>query len=368
MKQILYTLLLAGLSHFPLTITTFYVAPILAAGLLGSQEARGQVFLPPKGDINIHQSLDATTNAKIYNAGKTKSQRDSILDVRFAEDWTNQVPSAENWNCDQYALETVVHAYNWGEGVYYNNNPLYNNYAGSELDLQKLYQNGGTLKDAGTLGLPMCFASLTDSITKPAGHTMNAVLTGDDATKFEDWTFKEPSNDLSEKPGQGTFPYNCKHVKIEYPYLFKKSGQEKNFFTWKILEFEVTNGVGKLIYNINDDNTTIIPWASPEPLNKYIHLIEKRSDIIDTATKYHQLENSVKVYPNPAHNYINIESKLNEETTNKITIFDITGRLIREYTTREPIEKIDVSDLPAAMYHIRIVASNQVYNGKFIKR
>jgi hypothetical protein len=353
----------------------FYTSLIVAAGLLASQEAKGQAFMPPKGNINMFQSLDTTENAKIYNAAKTKEQRDSIIAVRLAEDWVDQVPyDLSLWNCNQYELQLIVNSRNWGDGIISDDRPLYNNYSGSELDLQKIYQNGGTLENIGLLGLPTYYLGLYDENTLKDGHGMNAILTGNDAIKFEDWTFIEPQNDaINVKPGQSSvFPKNCKQVQIYYNYLFKNKTHEKNLGMIKVLEFEVTDGKGTLTYNINNDNTTIIPWASPDPLNKYIKLIEKRSDIIDDVKEY-TLENTVDVYPNPAHNYINIESKLNEPTTNKIKIFDITGRLVKEYTTMEAREQIDVSDLPAAIYLVnteRKTNNGQIYKetDKFVKQ
>ncbi|MFH2096582.1 MAG: T9SS type A sorting domain-containing protein, partial [Bacteroidota bacterium] len=73
------------------------------------------------------------------------------------------------------------------------------------------------------------------------------------------------------------------------------------------------------------------------------------------------------IYPNPASDYINIES---DEPVNWIGIYSVNGMLVREYKFNELTNrnmKIDVSDLPAGVWYIRIQSGKQITGGKFIK-
>ncbi len=61
------------------------------------------------------------------------------------------------------------------------------------------------------------------------------------------------------------------------------------------------------------------------------------------------LEETIKLYPNPASSYITIES--NGQTTNGLAqLYDLTGRAIMQLTYNE---QIDVSGLPSGLYLVR---------------
>lgn len=115
---------------------------------------------------------------------------------------------------------------------------------------------------------------------------MNVILTGDDATKFEDWTIIEPQNDqINIKPRdvKSYFTKTCEIVQIYYNYVIIINGT-KRFGGYLMLEFKITEGIAELTYNVNKDTNlerTIEGW---KPRNELVHLIEKRSDL-HTATK-----------------------------------------------------------------------------------
>ena len=76
----------------------------------------------------------------------------------------------------------------------------------------------------------------------------------------------------------------------------------------------------------------------------------------------------VKVYPNPANNYVFIELK---ESTEKITIeiFDMPGNLVKAATFGNPQKytSIPVEDLSRGLYSIRIKSVNGLAVRKFVK-
>jgi hypothetical protein len=367
MKQFLYVLIITWFSHAPLSLCNLYALPIVAASLFSTQEAKGQDFLPPKGNINMFQSLDNTVNAQIYNNAKTRAQRDSIIDIRLKEDWTKEIRARGPplypyiWVCNQSMLQLTVNSHNFGKDTYLEDHIWYNGYEGS--DLEQIYTNGGTLKDMGKLGLPSYSLGLNDDITLPEGHAMNVIVTGDDVTKFENWSCIEPQGGIRVKPGEYSLPATCHSVQIYYQYLFRNDKNEKHYCSWKVLEFELIDGVAKLIYNINDDNKTIIPWASPESLNKYIHLIEKRSDIL-MGLQPQLLMSQVKIYPIPAKDFINIELP-NSPLELQVKIYSLNGSLLQTALVKKTL---NIEKLKSGLYIIEVTDGMKVYNGKFNKR
>jgi hypothetical protein len=226
--------------------------------------------------INPFISPDTTEAAKIYNTNNDLSleaiaAKNTLVDNRIKASRVHTIPPNDNplWNCNQWSQQQVINAYNFGDNVYdlQWNKLLYNGYKG--FVLQQLYANGGTLADEGIDGLPMFAVSMTDSITLPSGHAMNLVFTGNNVLKQSDRNNIEPRDGVTQvQPGQINIPLNCKHFIIGYPYIFKNSDHDKNFTSFRILEFQIVNGVMSLTYNINDDPN----------FNKSIHLITEREN------------------------------------------------------------------------------------------
>ena len=226
----------------------------------------------------------------------------------------------------------------------------------------------------GKLGLPTYEVDLNDDITLPDGHGMNAILTGDTLTNFNNWNLIEPQTDATNvKPKEQYIPENCKHVQILYNYLFKNDTHEKNFWQIKVLEFEIIDGKATLTYNINNDNNLVYNADNLDndprlyvPLNERVHVFETRQEAI-TSNKTLTLENIAKVYPNPANNYINIEIPNNNHNQINTEIYTIEGKLLKT-EQKDNGEEIDVSNLKEGMYLVRTTAGNTKYNGKFVKR
>lgn len=74
---------------------------------------------------------------------------------------------------------------------------------------------------------------------------------------------------------------------------------------------------------------------------------------------------SVKIYPNPAVNELNIETDLGENTTAEI--FDISGLKVMTANLKGS-DKIDVSSLPSGVYIIRVSGEKGLETLKFIKK
>lgn len=70
----------------------------------------------------------------------------------------------------------------------------------------------------------------------------------------------------------------------------------------------------------------------------------------------------VKVYPNPASNFVSINS-----SADKILIYSIDGQLIRTVENYSANQFIDVNDLGQGTYILKIYSSKEVKIGKFVK-
>ena len=62
-------------------------------------------------------------------------------------------------------------------------------------------------------------------------------------------------------------------------------------------------------------------------------------------------ENTVALYPNPAGTFVRIDG-LDENSCKEICIFDLTGRLVKQYSY---CNELNVSDLHNGVYMLRVV-------------
>jgi hypothetical protein len=76
-----------------------------------------------------------------------------------------------------------------------------------------LYASFGIAQD--TFNLPLYIATVT---TPDFGHSLNAILIGDDPTLFTNWFFLEPETGTAAQPGDWDLPWNAE-VQIQLPAL-----------------------------------------------------------------------------------------------------------------------------------------------------
>lgn len=79
------------------------------------------------------------------------------------------------------------------------------------------------------------------------------------------------------------------------------------------------------------------------------------------------MNNSINLYPNPTSDILNIDNKTNEIILN-VSVYSISGALIKEVKSTSTIESISVSDLQTGMYFVKLNSNGNVKNYKFIKR
>lgn len=106
-------------------------------------------------------------------------------------------------------------------------------------------------------------------------------------------------------------------------------------------------------------NDTSINY-SPSSSGNYAVQITKNS-CIDTSscesvviTSIEQLPKNLidNAYPNPAQNYIQIDFTQNGE--NKVSVFDLSGKIVTQYTSTKSSSQLNVSNYEKGMYTIRV--------------
>lgn len=79
------------------------------------------------------------------------------------------------------------------------------------------------------------------------------------------------------------------------------------------------------------------------------------------------LEFEIRVYPNPANDCLNIEIPALSGLAD-ISIYDLTGRMIRKTDSYEVLTKIDISSFNPGTFIIKITTGNSIKTIKFVKQ
>jgi hypothetical protein len=75
-----------------------------------------------------------------------------------------------------------------------------------------------------------------------------------------------------------------------------------------------------------------------------------------------ELDNAVKLYPNPVVDYLHLVTDIAIE---RVTIYDLTGRVVRQIN--QPANSIDLSDLSSGIYLLQATSAQGQSMQKFIK-
>ena len=83
-------------------------------------------------------------------------------------------------------------------------------------------------------------------------------------------------------------------------------------------------------------------------------------------SKQQQMFTRLEVFPTLASNYLFVNAS--EMLQGQINIVDTNGQIIKRYQQNEPQMQLNVSDLPAGIYFVQIVAGDTVLVEKFVKQ
>lgn len=78
------------------------------------------------------------------------------------------------------------------------------------------------------------------------------------------------------------------------------------------------------------------------------------------------IENEINIYPNPATKYITIETNNNEPKS--VILYDALGKVVDDISTNENSIIIDVKNLPAGIYIVKIKNGNSIITQNFVKQ
>lgn len=137
-------------------------------------------------------------------------------------------------------------------------------------------------------------------------------------------------------------------------YIINKIGFDIYFFgRLGIMLLVLNDELGELrCYSDNDINYVAPDW-------------DHECDYINTNVKTDIIENFT-IYPNPAGEYIILESGLNIIT--RITVYDKLGRKMITYKTRENNATINLETIPSGMYFLGTSIYDKTIYTKFIKQ
>jgi aryl-phospho-beta-D-glucosidase BglC (GH1 family) len=128
-------------------------------------------------------------------------------------------------------------------------------------------------------------------------------------------------------------------------------------------------GYNNLYVSSDNGATTGMPCSRTTAQNwEYFNWTYIRNELIATGISDLPEANRYKVFPNPAQNSINISSipsGLNSHTS--VIIYDLSGRAVIHTLLTGSQNTIDISNIPDAVYLMRIIESQKSISVKFIK-
>ena len=88
---------------------------------------------------------------------------------------------------------------------------------------------------------------------------------------------------------------------------------------------------------------------------------------IEIHVNYQEINNNISIFPNPAHNYLNLTLPKNNPNT-EIKIYSLLGELQFMSTVKNQNSVVDISELTKGIYIIEIASGNNITRSKFIKQ
>ena len=116
---------------------------------------------------------------------------------------------------------------------------------------------------------------------------------------------------------------------------------------------------------INDAMVTV---ADIEASNGVVHVIDAVLLPPSLVSVNPVSEGQIKVSPNPASTFIEIQLPADLGGEKQFLIMDANGKLISTQKTQDQYRKLDVSNLPAGMYFLRIDTASGSYFDKIVIR
>lgn len=89
---------------------------------------------------------------------------------------------------------------------------------------------------------------------------------------------------------------------------------------------------------------------------------QQPSFTISTVAENHDIDYSIKAYPNPADDYIILEVDKVSYNDTRFKLFDLNGRLLKEKPISGTKTTISFSGFTSGLYYLHVVENRQVIN------
>lgn len=163
----------------------------------------------------------------------------------------------------------------------------------------------------------------------------------------------------------GSEAYEGVLVKVEFATC---SNANAGFGEWTVWNSPTSINIDDMIFAFTPTQGAAYDITGPVyySFSTYKILPRDANDIVlvsQVGMQENQLEN-IKVYPNPASNFVTIES-VNQLNAN-IMMLDTRGAIVKQFNLTNTSERIDISDLSSGIYHIRVISSEGLAQYKLV--
>ncbi len=142
---------------------------------------------------------------------------------------------------------------------------------------------------------------------------------------------------------------------VEITWVFQ--GSETSVTITATYEIYQNQGGNNYIVLISIDcgSKSVTTYSDEVYIDEFSGILEQKPDI-----------SQLRLYPNPASEYINISLKTN--TVADIAIYNATGQLVRKInSSKTKVTRINISGLRKGVYIVKVKAGNSVMTGRFTK-
>ena len=145
-------------------------------------DVNGDGIITNEDEVLINSAISGQRLLSHWNRLTSRSERDSWINKVLAIDKTNEHPYQYWYQCLNFAVQLHMN------GAYY-----------LQEILDNIYDSGQT-----KFNIPVYLVCVS---SKSYGHSINAILVGDNPLNFNDWRFIEPQSDSDVSPGNWNMPY-----------------------------------------------------------------------------------------------------------------------------------------------------------------
>lgn len=135
----------------------------------------------------------------------------------------------------------------------------------------------------------------------------------------------------------------------------------KNGNNYNFIFFDASSNKNLQCLDVDDQNIAATNWSNNVDPG-VVFSAYCGTSCSGSLADLHSLENEFSIFPNPAHQIVNISTRTNKAF--KANLFDCSGRLLLTTTANQ----IDLSDLALGAYYLKLIIDGQIHVSKIIKK